>query len=76
MTLSDVLTNTNGGLTPTTFYINDFLRGGRGGGGVIMKRQNDVKFSKIVWRRPLTNNNQCNNLSPERLLHWLLLVIR
>ena len=45
----------NGGRTPTTFDINDVMRsgGGGGGGGVIMKRQNDVNFSKIVWRRPL-----------------------
>ena len=48
MALSDVLTKQNGGRTPTTFDINDVMRGE----GVIMKRQNDVNFSKIVWRRP------------------------
>ena len=39
------------------FHINEIMRGGGGGGGggrVIMKSQNDVIFSKIVWRRPLT----------------------
>ena len=41
MTLSDVLTKKNGVQTPTTFDINDVMRGG-GGGGFIMKRQNDV----------------------------------
>ena len=55
MTLSDVLTKKKkvGGRTPTTFDINDVMREGGGGGGVIMKRQNDVNFCKIVWRRPL-----------------------
>ena len=48
MTFSDVLTKINGVRTPTTFDINDVMRGG---GGVIMKRHN-VIFSKIVWRRP------------------------
>ena len=45
----------NGGRTPATFDINDVMRGGGGWGvgGVIMKRQNDVNFSEIVWRRPL-----------------------
>ena len=33
MTLSDVLTKENGGRTPTTFNINDVMRGGGGGGG-------------------------------------------
>ena len=42
MTLSDALTK----------KMAAGLRRYEGGGGVIMKRQNDVNFSKIVWRRP------------------------
>ena len=33
MTFSDVLTIKNGGRTPTTFDINDVMRGKGGGGG-------------------------------------------
>ena len=60
MTFSDVLTKNNGIRTPTTFDINDVMMGGGGGGGGgggIMKHQNDVIFSKTVWRRSLTYQN-------------------
>ena len=52
VTFSDVLTKKNGSRTPTTFDINEVMRV-----GVIMKRQNDVIFSKIVWRCPLSQTN-------------------
>ena len=49
----------NGVRSPTTFDINDVMRGGGGGGGggggVIMKRHNDVI---LVWRRPLNKEKQ------------------
>ena len=44
VTFSDVLTT-----VPGLPHINDVMRL-----GVIMKRHNDVIFSKIVWRRPLS----------------------
>ena len=48
VTFSDVLNKTCV-RTPTTFDINDVMRGGGGGGGgIIMKSHNDVIFFKYL----------------------------
>ena len=47
MTFSDYTELKNGFRIPTTLDNNDVMR------GVMMKRHNDVIFSKIVWRCPL-----------------------
>ena len=63
----------NGVRTPTTFDINDIMRGGGEGG--TMKRYNDVIFSKIVWRRPLIQRTVPKvNVLVKRAFHAIGLV--
>ena len=47
---------------PTTFDINDVMRGGGGGGGGVYNEMT-LSFPKIVWRRPLNRNDIYFNLT-------------